>query len=317
MTSPTTDDRHANSVPIDRKGALSGISAYLLWGFITLYWKRLTDFAPLELIGYRIVASLVLLVVFMSRGGRLRRTLRTVTDEGMWRATALASIALAVNWTSYVVVVSEGHVIEAALGYFIAPLGTMFVGVRLLNERMRPAQYVTAVLGLASVLVLTFGYGRAPVYALVIAASWTTYGYLKRRITLSPPESLTAETIVLLVPAIALVAWHARLADSVPRSADAGEWVLIALVGVVTAVPLMMFAYAAQRIPMTVIGPMQYSVPVINFLLGWLVFDETLTTSRFVGFALIWVALVVLSVDTLRRARRAGTVVTTMPIEGP
>jgi chloramphenicol-sensitive protein RarD len=122
-------------------------------------------------------------------------------------------------------------------------------------------------------------------------------------VPLSPPESLTAETIVLLPAAIVLVVWHLRYVDSIPRSADAGEWTLIALVGVITAVPLMMFAYAAQRVPMTVIGPMQYSVPVINFLLGWLVFDEDLSASRFVGFALVWVALVILSVDTIRRAR--------------
>lgn len=315
MTTSGTEERIPSS--LDRSGALAGVSAYLLWGFITIYWKGLTDFAPLELIGYRIVASLVLLVAFMSRRGRLTRLLRTVSGQRMWGAIALASVALAVNWTSYVVVVSEGHVIEAALGYFIAPLGTMFVGVRLMNEHMRPAQYATAALGVASVLVLTFGYGRAPVYALVIAASWTTYGYLKRKVTLTPPESLTAETLVLVVPALVLVAWHARLADSVPQSADAGEWVLIAFVGVVTAVPLMMFAYAAQRIPMTVIGPMQYSVPVINFLLGWLVFDETLTTSRFIGFALVWIALVILTFDTLRRARRGGTVGSAVPIEGP
>jgi len=288
---------------LDRRGAGAGISAYVLWGLLTFYWKGLKNFAPLELIGYRIVASVILLSVFMGARGRLTRLAKDVSRLRLWPVIALASIVLAVNWTSYVVVVSEGHVVEAALGYFIAPLGTMFVGVRVLDEKMRPAQSVTALLGAASVVVLTFSYGRVPVYALVIAASWTTYGYLKRRVPLSPPESLTAETFVLLPVAIGLVVWHLRYVDSVPRSAHAGEWVLIAFVGVITAVPLMMFAYAAQRIPMTVIGPMQYSVPVINFLLGWLVFDEQLSVSRFVGFALVWVALVILSADTIRRAR--------------
>lgn len=298
MTSPETG--------LDRRGAAAGISAYVLWGLLTFYWKGLKHFAPLELIGYRIVASVILLSLFMGARGRLTPLARDITRQRLWPVIALASIVLAVNWTSYVIVVSEGHVVEAALGYFIAPLGTMFVGVRVLDEKMRPAQTVTALLGAASVVVLTFSYGRIPYYALVIAASWTTYGYLKRRVPLSPPESLTAETFVLLPAAIVLVAWHLRYVDSVPRSARAGEWVLIAFVGVITAVPLMMFAYAAQRVPMTVIGPMQYSVPVINFLLGWLVFDEDLSVSRFIGFALVWVALVILSADTIRRARSAA-----------
>mgnify|MGYP006274067969 FL=1 len=290
---------------LDRRGATAGISAYVLWGLLTFYWKGLKHFAPLELIGYRIVASVIMLGVFMGATGRLNRLAKEISRQRLWPVIALASVVLAVNWTSYVIVVSEGHVVEAALGYFIAPLGTMFVGVRVLNEKMRSAQTLTALLGAASVVVLTFSYGRVPIYALVIAGSWTTYGYLKRRVPLSPPESLTAETIVLLPAAIVLVVWHLRYVDSIPRSADAGEWTLIALVGVITAVPLMMFAYAAQRVPMTVIGPMQYSVPVINFLLGWLVFDEDLSTSRFIGFALVWVALVILSVDTIRRARSA------------
>jgi chloramphenicol-sensitive protein RarD len=142
------------------------------------------------------------------------------------------------------------------------------------------------------------------VYALLIAASWTTYGYLKRRIPLSPIEGLTIETMVITVPALALIGWHLQYADSVVRTAGAVDWLLIAFLGVITAIPLMMFAYAAQRIPMTVIGPMQYSVPVINFLLGWLAYDETLTPSRVVGFSLVWIALVALTIDTVRRARR-------------
>jgi chloramphenicol-sensitive protein RarD len=307
VTSPQVD-APPDSSSIDRSGAAVGISAYLIWGLLTLYWKLLGDFAPLEMIGFRITTSLVMLVSFLTWRKRLVALLRHVTSTGLWARITVASVVLAVNWTSYVVVVAEDHVVEAALGYFIAPLATMTIGVRVLGERMRTAQIVTALLGVGSVVVLTIGYGRVPVYALLIAGSWSTYGYLKRTVPLSPIDSLTAETTVLVVPAIALVVWHLQYSTNVFRSADAVEWAAVLLLGVITVVPLTMFAYAAQRIPMTVIGPMQYSVPVINFLLGWLAFGEDVSGTKFVGFSLVWVALVVLTVDTVRRTRRTTTV---------
>lgn len=307
MTSPQVETP-PDSSSIDRSGAAVGISAYLIWGLLTLYWKLLGDFAPLEMIGFRITTSLVMLMVFLAWRRRLVALVRHVTSAGLWARITVASVVLAVNWTSYVVVVAEDHVVEAALGYFIAPLATMTIGVRVLGERMSSAQIVTALLGVGSVVVLTIGYGRVPVYALLIASSWSTYGYLKRTVPLSPIDSLTAETTVLVVPAIALVVWHLQYSTNVFRSADAVEWVAVLLLGVITVVPLTMFAYAAQRIPMTVIGPMQYSVPVINFLLGWLAFGEDVSGTKFAGFGLVWVALVVLTVDTVRRTRRTTTV---------
>lgn len=307
MTSPPVDSS-PDSTSIDRSGAAVGISAYLIWGLLTLYWKLLGDFAPLEMIGFRITTSLVMLTAFLAWRRRLVTLVRHVTSAGLWGRITVASLVLAVNWTSYVVVVAEDHVVEAALGYFIAPLATMTIGVRVLGERMRTAQVVTALLGLGSVAVLTVGYGRVPVYALLIAGSWSTYGYLKRTVPLSPIDSLTAETVVLLVPALVLVVWHLQYTTNVFSSADGVEWVAVLLLGVITVVPLTMFAYAAQRIPMTVIGPMQYSVPVINFLLGWLAFGEDVSGTKFVGFGLVWVALVVLTIDTVRRARTTTTV---------
>jgi chloramphenicol-sensitive protein RarD len=307
VTSPQVD-APLDSSSIDRSGAAVGISAYLIWGLLTLYWKLLGDFAPLEMIGFRITTSLVMLMIFLTWRRRLIALVRHVTSTGLWARITVASVVLAVNWTSYVVVVAEDHVVEAALGYFIAPLATMTIGVRVLGERMSSAQIATALLGVGSVVVLTIGYGRVPVYALLIAGSWSTYGYLKRTVPLSPIESLTAETMVLVVPAIALVVWHLQYSTNVFRSASGVEWAAVLLLGVITVVPLTMFAYAAQRIPMTVIGPMQYSVPVINFLLGWLAFGEDVSGTKFAGFGLVWIALVVLTVDTVRRTRRSTTV---------
>lgn len=292
----------------DRSGVVSGISAYLLWGFITIYWKALKEFAPLELIGFRITMSVVLLLALLAARSRLRALFRRLRTDSLWGRVTLASALLAVNWTTYVIVVHEGKVIEAALGYFIAPLGTMLLGVKVLHERLRPVQMVSASLATIAVLVLTISYGRLPVYALAMAVTWSIYGLLKRQIPLTPLESLASETIVLIVPAMGLVLWHLRYEDSVFRSASIAEFVLVALTGVITAVPLLLFAHASQRLPLTVLGPMQYSVPIINFLLGWLVYHETLNASRIVGFALVWIALVIVTVDSVNKARASSSV---------
>jgi chloramphenicol-sensitive protein RarD len=292
----------------DRSGVLSGISAYLLWGFITIYWKALKEFAPLELIGFRIVMSVALLVALLALKSRLRALFRRLREESLWGRVTLASALLAVNWTTYVIVVHEGKVIEAALGYFIAPLGTMILGVKVLHERLRPVQIASASLATVAVVVLTVSYGRLPVYALAMAATWSVYGLLKRQVPLSPLESLASETIVLIAPAAALVGWHVQYENSVFRSASVVEIVLVALTGVITAIPLLLFAHASQRLPLTVLGPMQYSVPIINFLLGWLVYHEELNSSRIVGFALVWIALVIVTFDSVNRARLSSSV---------
>lgn len=295
--------------PVDRSGTIAGMSAYILWGLITVYWKALREFAPLELIGFRILLSTVLLTVLLAFRGRLRALFRTLTSNGLWPRITLTALLLAVNWTTYVVVVSEGKVIEAALGYFIAPLGTMLLGVKVLDERLRPLQKTSAALAVVAVGVLTWGYGHLPVYALAMASTWAFYGLLKRQIALQPLESLMSETVVLVLPATALILWFSRYSDSVARSADGWHWFLVLLTGVVTAVPLLLFASAAQKLPLTVLGPMQYSVPVINFLLGWLVYHEDLTVTRVVGFGLIWVALIIVTIDSMARSRPAPTAI--------
>ena len=290
----------------DRTGVFAGVSAYLLWGFITVYWKALKAFAPLELIGYRILMSVVLLAGILATKGRLTSLFKKLSADHLWTRVASAALLLAVNWTTYVVVVHDGKVIEAALGYFIAPLGTMLIGVKVLHEKIRPIQLVSALLGLAAVVVLTISYGRVPYIALAMAASWALYGLLKRQVPLQPLESLMSETIFLVVPAIALIIWFSRYDDSVVQSANFWHIILILLSGVVTAVPLLLFAAASLKLPLTVLGPMQYSVPTINFLLGWLAYHEKMSSSRFVGFGLVWIALVIVTVDSIRRARRSS-----------
>lgn len=291
-----------------RSGVIAGMSAYLLWGFLTVYWKALKSFTAVELIGYRIVSSVILLSIVLAALHRLRPLLRQLRDPRLLGRVTLAALLLTGNWTSYVWAVLHGNVIETALGYFMAPLCTMLIGVVVLKEKLRTRQKIAVVLAVAAVVVLTVGYGRVPWIAIILAGTWSLYGLLKKQVPLAPYESLAAETLVLALPAIGLVIWGAGQADGVPQTADALHWVLIALSGVVTAVPLVLFAHAAQRVPFTMLGPMQYVVPTINFLLGWLVYHEELDATRVVGFALVWIALVIVSVDTIHHTRRVAAV---------
>lgn len=285
-----------------RRGLVAGVSAYVLWGFLTIFWKGLRDFSAFELIGYRIVFSAGLLVGGLALVGRLRPLLGALRNRRLQARIALAALLLTANWTSYVWAVVHEHVIETALGYFMAPLGTMLIGAFVLREPLRMVHRVVIALAAASVAVLTFGYGKLPVVALILAATWSTYGLLKKQVPLDAFDSLAAETMVLVVPATLIVGITAFGAGSVPATADGGQLVLVALTGLVTTVPLLLFAHAAQRVPLTVLGPIQYVVPTINFFLGWLVYDEQMTATRIVGFGLVWLALVLLTLDTVRRA---------------
>jgi len=300
-----------------RKGAVIGFAAYVLWGLLTVYWKALDQFDPFELIGYRVVGSGVLLVGFLAWKGRFRPLLDAMRDRALCARVALAAVLLTLNWTAYVWAVTHDDIVETALGYFLAPLGTMLVGVVVLGERMRPAQRIAAGLVGVAVIVLTVGYGRVPYLALIIALSWTFYGLLKRQVPLPAVESLAAETLVLALPALALVAWGATRSTGVPTSATPALGVLIALAGLVTATPLVMFGFAARRVPFTVLGPMQYAVPITNFVLGWLVYHEHLNAPKAIGFAMVWVALAITTVDTLRHSRRAARSATPASVDDP
>ena len=289
----------------DRRGILVGFLAYLAWGLITIYWKALHHFDAFELIGHRIVWSALLMVLLLSISRRwttLVRALRTPRTLGILVAAALL---LSCNWTFYVYSVVHGHVVETALGYFMAPIGTMCIGVLAMKETLRLPQRVALIFAVAAVVVLTVAYGRVPWLALGLALTWTTYGWLKRLVPLHPIESLAGETAVVFVPALVLVLVHQSSGHGVLSTGSTTEIVLLLLSGIATAVPLMMFAYAAKRVPFTILGPMNYLVPSINFLLGVLAYHEHLTAARLVGFCLVWVALVIMTIDMLRRPRLA------------
>ena len=283
------------------------LSVYFIWGALTLYWKELHGFDPFELIGWRITSSVLVLVAVMLATGRLVPLLRSLRSFQLLIRIALASVLLTINWATYVWAVVNDHVIETALGYFIAPILTIVVGVFVLHEKLRSIQRVAVSFAVGGIVVLTVAYGRVPWIALIIATSWTFYAYLKKKVPLQPLESLTAEVIVLAIPAFIYLCTTWSNVDSVPNTANSVEWAFVAFTGVITAVPLLMFASASQRTPLTILGPMQYIVPTMNFLIGWLMFDELLTSSKVAGFSLIWVCLALVLTDLFRTQRRQQT----------
>ena len=287
-----------------RQGVAVAIVTYAVWGVLTIYWKQLHQFDAFELIGWRVLTSAATMVVILTATRRWPDVRRLLRPDRQLATLCLAAVLLAVNWTSYVWAVVNDHVLETALGYFISPLGTVAVGVVLMHEPMRRAQKIAVALAAAAVLVLTISYGKLPLMALLIAASWTMYGYLKRRIALTPMESMSAESFVLLAPAVIVVVALAGRGDSIPSSATSLEWAFVLGTGLATVVPLMTFSYAARRVPLTVIGPMQYSVPTINFLIGWLMYDEPMPTDRLIGFGLVWIGLLIVTLDSTFRSRR-------------
>jgi len=286
-----------------RRGLEAAIVAYVMWGLLTLYWKQIADFDPVELVGWRISTAALVMTAVLILTGRVAN-LRLLLDRHTLVSVIAASLLLTVNWSTYVWAVANDHVIDTALGYFLAPLGTMAVGVYLLGERLTPLKRVSIAFAIAAVIVLVFSYGAVPWVALLLAFSWTSYGFVKRRVALDPVTSLTGELLVLVVPAVAIVVARFGSADGVPREASHLELLLVIGTGVITATPLLLFAFAAKRVPFTILGPANYLIPVTNFLLGWLIFDEALPPSRVVGFALVWCALIFATVDMVRSARQ-------------
>lgn len=297
-------DARPHPDPIDRTGLVLGLGAYLLWGFLPLYFPLLAPAGAVEIIAHRVVWSLVLCVLLLAltRGLpglwavlRSRRTLGTL---------ALAGVLIAANWLVYVHGVLSGHTVDAALGYYINPLVTVGLAVLVLGERMRRTQWVALGLGAAAVVVITVGMGRLPWVALVLALTFGLYGLVKNRVgrTVGAVASLTVETATMTPPALAYLG---LLASDDRLTLTRGGWHAAALValGVVTAVPLLLFGGAARRLPLSAVGMLQYLTPTLQFLIALLVFGEEMPAARWAGFALVWAALAVLTVDGLRSGR--------------
>jgi chloramphenicol-sensitive protein RarD len=288
-------------VPDTRKGVIFGAAAYALWGLFPLYWPLLKPSSAVEILAHRMVWSLAAVVVILTVA-RNWSWLRTITGRQVG-LLALAAVTVTANWGVYIYAVNAGHVVESSLGYFINPLVNVLFGVVLFRERLRPWQWVAVGLGGVAVVVLTVDYGRLPWIALTLAASFGLYGLVKKIAAVGAAQSLAVETLVVFAPALGyLIVLDARGGATF---ADHGAWHTALLIGsgVITAVPLLLFAASVSRVPLSVVGMLQYIAPVLQFLVGVLVAHETMPPSRWAGFAVVWLALMVFTWDGLRHAR--------------
>ena len=285
-----------------RLGVIAGVAAYGLWGTFPIYFHLLAPTGAVEILCHRILWSLVVMagvLLWRRDGGWIRPLLRRPRQLA---ELTLAATLIAVNWGLYVWAVEQDRVVDAALGYFINPLVTVMLGVIVLGERLRRLQWIAVGLGAAAVVVITVGYGQVPYIALTLAMSFAGYGYLKKRVTLTPAQSLGAETAIL-APAAAIAMVVLAGSEGLEFGNDPGLSLLLATTGVVTAVPLVLFAASARRIPLTMLGLLQYLTPTLQFLCGVFIFDESMPAERWAGFALVWVALMCMSFDAVRQLR--------------
>lgn len=291
-----------------QRGVLYGAAAYLFWGLFPLYWTLLDPSGPLELLDHRIVWSLVVCLLFVAVGRRWRRLRAAVRDRRTLLILAAAAVLIAVNWGTYIYGVNSGQVVQTSLGYFINPLVSVALGVLIFRERLRLLQWVAVAIGAVAVIVLTVDYGGPPYIALVLAFTFALYGLLKKIVAVPALEGLTVESGVLVVPALLMLGVLAARGETTFGTVSVLHTALVVSAGVVTAIPLLLFAAGAPRVPLSTMGLLQYLAPAIQFALGLAVFDEPLPPGRLVGFALVWLALAIFTADLLRhrgRARRA------------
>jgi chloramphenicol-sensitive protein RarD len=307
--------RPADDYPEYRRGVLLGAVSYGLWGLFPLYWPLLKPAGPVEILAHRMLWSLVFVLAVLWASGRRRGTGLTdvravLRDRRRLGLLAGAAVLITVNWGAYIWGVNSGNVVETALGYFIGPLVSVVVGVLLLGERLRTWQWVAVGLGAIAVVVLTIGYGRPPWIALLLAFPFAVYGLLKKLAATGAVESLAVETGFTAIPALIYLGVLQGAGSSTFTELGTGHAVLLAGCGVVTAIPLLTFGAAATRIPLSMLGLLQYIAPVMQFLLGVLFYHEHMPLERWLGFVMVWLALAVLTWDGAhhlsRRTRAAG-----------
>ena len=287
-----------------RRGFLLGVAAYGLWGAFPLYWVLLEPAGALEILAHRVLWSAVtlgILVVVFSRVPHLRAIIAAPRTRML---LAVASCVIAVNWATYIWGVNNGHVVETALGYFINPLVTVLMGVFVLQETMRPLQWAAMAIAGSAVVVLAVDYGRLPWVALILAFSFGTYGLAKKTADVGAVESLAFETVLLAPLAAAYVAWLVATGRSGFAQHGLDHSLLMVSTGVVTALPLICFGAAATRLSMVSLGLLQYLAPLIQFVLGLVVFHEAMPTGRWIGFSLVWLALVIFTAEQVAHRRR-------------
>lgn len=291
-------------MPDARKGLLFGTAAYALWGLFPLYWPLLEPAGAVEILAHRIVWSALTMIVLVVVLRRLPAVRAAVRDRRSLVLLTVAAVVISINWATYIYGVNNNRVVEASLGYFINPLVTVMMGVLVLGEHLRRLQWIALGIAFFAVVVLAIDYGRPPWVALTLAFSFGTYGLAKKQAGVGPVESLAVETLVLAPIALSYVGWLVVTGASNFGSHGTGHAWLFTTTGIVTAIPLMLFGAAAIRVPLVALGLLQYLAPIIQFALGVLLFREDMPVGRWIGFGLVWVALVIFTVETINHRRR-------------
>jgi chloramphenicol-sensitive protein RarD len=287
------------------KGILYGVCAYLAWGFLPIYWKALHTVTALQILSHRIIWSFILLAILISLRKEWRAILTILARPRTRLVFILAAALLAVNWLTYIWGVNAGFIVETSLGYFINPLVNVLLGVIIFRERLRLLQWVPIGLAAVGVLYLTVVYGQLPWIALVLAFSFAFYGLVKKISPLGSLQGLTVETAILIIPGLIYLV-SVEMGNS-GAFAHAGLPIDLLLIctGFVTAIPLILFGYAAQTIPLSTLGLLQYLAPTFQFLIGVLLYGEPFTPSRLVGFVLIWLALILYTTESFITYRKS------------
>jgi chloramphenicol-sensitive protein RarD len=294
--------------PAAKAGALAATSCYLFWGLVPIYWKQLAAIDALELIAHRHVWSVVFLVALVTAQGGLREIRAVFSSARSIAINLLGGTLLTINWLVYVWGVNTGHVIECSLGYFLVPLVNVAAGRFMLHEHLRRAQWLAIALAAIGVGILIFQLGRPPWIALSLAATWGGYSLMRKKTPLGAVTGLTVETLLLAPLAIGFLVWQHHLGVGALGRVDGWTHALIFSSGVITAVPLILFAFGARRVRLTTLGLLQYLAPTVQFAIGIWIYHEPFSRERLLSFGFIWTGLALYTVDNLLAQRRAATI---------
>lgn len=286
-----------------RAGFYYALAAYLLWGFLPLYMKALALVPPAEVVAHRVIWSVPVAVAVLLWMGRTQDLRAALTSPRMLGMGAITAALISVNWGIYVWAIGSGHALDAALGYYINPLFSIFLGAVLLGERLRGLQWLAILSAAIAVAILTWEVGRLPLVALSLTLTWGFYAYFKRRLPIGPNQGFALEVLILLPFALAYAGWLAWTGTGQFATGDAATTWLLLGCGIVTAGPLMIYANGAKRLRLSTIAIMQYIAPTMIFLTAVFLFDEPFSLTKLVAFGFIWAALVIYSSTVLRRSR--------------
>ena len=283
-------------------GLFYGVGAYVLWGLFPLYWPLLQPANPLEIVSHRAVWTMVFCIVVLAVTHALKSTLATFKRPKVAAKLFTTTILISINWLVYVWATNNGHVVEASLGYYINPLIIIAFGVILLKEKMRSLQWVAVSIATVGVIILTIDYGRLPWIALALALTWGTYGLVKKQLGLGALEGLAIETMIAFIPYCGYLIFIGAKGDG-QFGHGIGLTALLISAGAITAIPLLLFNGSTNRLPYTTIGLLQYITPTIQFSIGVWVNHEAMPPARWIGFLVIWLALITLAADLVKSGR--------------